>query len=64
MSDIERLLELLAGLELALYRDKQSDLPYYRLQKAIEDKIKDTRESLRVALYEVRQKDTSKTKQY
>lgn len=51
MDERERLLELLAGLELALYRELNSDAPLYRFQKVLEDKIKDTRERLRVILY-------------
>lgn len=49
----EKLLELLAGLELALYRETNLNEPSYRLQKVLEDKIKATRERLRVILYEV-----------
>lgn len=51
MNEQEKLLELLAGLELALYRERQADVPLYRLEKVLEEKISQTKERLRVILY-------------
>ena len=47
----DKLLELVAGLELALYRELKSEAPVYQYQKAIELKLKETKERLRVILY-------------
>jgi hypothetical protein len=51
----DELLELLAGLELALYREQEHKEPHLRLVWALEKKIKETREKLRVTLYGVQE---------
>jgi hypothetical protein len=58
IEDRETLIERLAGLELALYRDTKSDAPSYRLQKELENQIVKVKKRLRVILYEVRERDT------
>ena len=51
MDEKTKLLELIAGLELALYRESNLDEPMYRLVQEYERKLKETRERLRVILY-------------
>lgn len=51
MTDKDKLLELIAGLELAIYREQKSLAPLFRYERALEDKLKQTKERLRVILY-------------
>lgn len=49
--EISELLELLAGFELAIYRENELRDPDYKLLKAMRDKRKELRDKLKGLLY-------------